>query len=388
MNPFNQRGVVSILAVSFTSILISVVTIAVVSQMSGELHQSTDASDRVAAQYAAESGAEDSLAYLKAYLGDGTYLTDGLPNQSCADSDNIKTLTTASGVDPAITCREVITSGTAQGTLQKDGTVQYDLSGTTVLDGGSLELDWDVQRNPAAALPRTFTGQSGINGTPTDSGSNAWSGPPALEITVAYRTTAAPNNPVTKSIYLLPKCCDGYATPPPPVEESFNEIWADNDNGTILEPESYPVTCHATALAEDYDCKVYLPGGPTASYLPPVTGTSQYVLRIKALGSGGDYQMILRNCGDPTICESAIQPLSLTNATIDVTAQVGGAYQRVVETPPVRSNPLGSTSYAVLGTDNICKTLKLINEGAGGYVPQFYTDCPAQDDNPASPPNP
>jgi hypothetical protein len=388
MNPFDQRGVVSILAVSLTSILISVVTIAVVSQMSGELRQATDATNRVAAQYAAESGTADALAYLKAGLADGTFLALGLPNQTCASSDAIKTLTVVGGIDPAITCREVITSGTAQGTLQKDGTVQYDLSDTTILDGGSLELNWDEQRNPTAALPRSFTSQPGVAGTTSGSGSNTWDGPPALEITVAYRTAAAPNDPVNKTIYLLPKCCDGAATPPPPLEESFNQIWSDNDTGTIIEPDSYPVLCHASTLAEDYDCSIYLPGGNLASYLPPVTGTTQYVLRIKALGSGGDYQMTLFGCGDPSGCQSDIQPLALTNATIDVTAQVGGAYQRVVETPPVRSNPLGSTSYAVLGTDNICKDLKLINEGASGYTPQFYADCPAQDNNPPSPPNP
>ncbi len=373
MNLRNQQGIVSIVAVIFASILMSVITLAVVSQMSSELHQSSDTSDRISAQYAAESGAEDTLAYLKDQLANG----GGVPaNQTCASGGPFTTLN--DGSDSAITCRELATSGTAVGALQQDGSVQYDLTGATALDGGSLELDWDDTNHPTG----TFNTQSDIGG------SHPWQGPPALEITVAYNN----GSPQSQSIYLLPRCTsvasggtnDCTDQSPLPVEESFNYIWSQNNSGATTEPATYPVDCFAASVVDDYDCKIYLPGGPSGSnFLPPVTGTSQYVVRIKALGTAGAYQMTMRNCGDPTVGTCTTIPLDLSNATVDVTAQVGSAFQRVTETPAVRSNPLGSTSYALLGTDSICKTLQLINEGSGVYTPQFYADCPAIDSTPS-----
>lgn len=371
MNKSDQRGIVSILTVTFMSILISIITISGIVQMVGDLQQSTDSSNRVEAQYAAESGAADAMAYLEAGINSGYFQADAsrLPNQTCSDTDKIVTL---SAPDTSISCREVITSGKAQGTLGENDTVQFDLSGDTALDGGALEIDWDSNLGSAPPGGRTFASQPNLGGN------RPWDGPPALEVTIAYNNGST--NPQTKSIYLLPQCCDGLAVPlAHGVQKDFNGIWT-NNNTPLFPREPENVLCHAATVASDYDCKVFLPGSALGTGLPAmVTGASaQYVVRIRALASSGNYAAALYNCGIPT-ASCPITPLPLTAATIDVTSQVNGAYQRVVETPPVRSNPQGSSSYALLGTDSICKTLQIFNEGSGVYTPKFFQGCKHDD---------
>ena len=399
MTPTNtvqqQQGIVAIVAVMFTSILISVITIALIGLMTNQIHESNDASDRVAAQYAAESGAQDALAYITDFLSAGT-ANPGALNQFCSDPDKVATIV---GISTGITCRQIEANGNVtNGFLPKDTSVQFDLTNTTKLDLGSLEIDWDAGRrgSDVRAAGRTFANNDFNNPV-------SWQGPPALEITVATNASGATNS---QSIYLLPQCyafsgstsvdltragaCNskpvGLGQPSVP-NAYFGYVWSQNNSATATSQNcttygTIPVNCKDPATVDcfgttgaDYDCKTYLPGflgaGPlSADALPQVSGASQYIVRIKALNADADYQLTLRDCGNPAgVGTCNVVPIALPSAQIDVTAQAGSAYQRISEQVPVRSNPLSATNYALLGIDQVCKDLSVYDEGSGNFTP-------------------
>ncbi len=144
----NQNGGASLLAVVFTSMLMMVLVVAMVSLMVGELRQSTDGESSIKSYYQAESAAEEASAYVSNRLANGSVTQRSDLNQDCLPPTptQFQSSFLPTGI---ITCARVLVKGSLPRLQLKlndprQQVKEFDLTGLTF---DTIDLVWDIDNS-------------------------------------------------------------------------------------------------------------------------------------------------------------------------------------------------------------------------------------------------
>jgi hypothetical protein len=341
----NQRGAVTLIAVTLSSMLIVVIVTAMTAMMIGELRQATDAESSIKAYYQAEAAAEDTLLAIKDKVNDATFPLASL-NQSCEHGLITPPYATAAAGDNGVTCLAIrtLSDGNQRFVLAADQPTQLNL---TTQDINRLVISWDT--DPLSDAAAAFT--PGVM-TGTAAQWQATGSPPPIEVTYnsfpAGGASFAPSAIDTVSVYLVPckpgQAVDGYGTCP--AIDVPHDIRAGTGTNVVI-----PIACDQPAGA--LRCRT------TIHNLAQLAGSPRDgVVRIKPRFVGATYTLSAIDSAGVT------KGLPLQYAQIDITSKIGDAYRRVVHQLQVRSGAVGGD--VLFGDSDACKQFELF-EAEGSY---------------------
>lgn len=314
----NQQGIISILSVTFFSILVMIIAIGTILAQNKELRQSTDADQSIRSYYAAESGVEEALF---------TLTTQGsayrAPN--CTGNNNLNLPSLSS--DLTITCAKIADFNIAKsGSLKQEEAIQESIvpnagANQMILAWNGKDASYDYTGTYDAALY-----SSGV----VLPAQGTWNMPAMMEVTVyAYpNKNVQPNEVLAKTIYLRPSA-----------RGSSSADFGTNDR-------IQPILCHPGNF--DKACSATIGGFPKLS---DGTGrTYNYVVRFRPRYHGASFAAQYVNFNG--VGNSGIK--------IDVTAKAGNISRRIVATTFGNGQTVAEgLDYVIFTQLDICKDIKL-----------------------------
>lgn len=326
-----QSGVVALITSIVVGLLLVVITGSGIALMGSELRQSTDYDQSIKAYFAAESGVEDALAYIKK-----NGLAAAVANDNgCAPFDSADSQFDEFNPKSVVyTCQSVTTSSNnLTGNIPAEGAAQIDLSGTPDLD--RVRLEWN---KPALGDPGSWDENNALLSTGrTDlPRGTAWSGilPAVMEVTViSYPATGniSVNNIQAKTMFLRPNNSN-VGDFPIDINASHNSPIA--------------VQCSKTT---EYNCHATLSGFSG--------NTLNYIVSLHPRYSNAHYQLSAQNSSGVSLVVANSQ------LKIDVTARAGTVFRRIQVKAPLNSqSSSGFPYYSVFADDEICKVFEVTRE--------------------------
>jgi hypothetical protein len=323
----NQNGTASIISTLIIVILLSLISVGFAKIMDRSLQNSLDSHLYSAADYVAQSGINDAMAYIKARgINDNTSCTglSGNPpngiNFTLSTSDKTK-----------YTCILVSSKLTD---LVYNGVSPYTSRVATVQGAASLLLSWSSTNNSLSKLPPAGSTQF-LDETTWSDISHLYA--PVLRVTL-YPVINNLTGIVPRTYFLYPSA------------GGTNEV----NYGTTADGSVQPVNCNNTSLifhgaSADGRCNVVI------SNLNP---SFKFYVRLTPLYNQTDLK-IMGNTPAGGL-------LSFTNqqTTIDVTATAGGATKRLVARIDRTQLGVGETPEFALRTTNLlCKRITISTDG-------------------------
>jgi hypothetical protein len=320
----DSRGFVSLLTTILLSLLLLIITISMVSLEALQLRKSEDAEQSVRAYYAAEAGVEDAVSKILS----GAPLT---PN-TCLTSP----VTFDTGGSSSWTCQQVSFAGKPSGNLDyycpNTAVIPKPVceNATTVDPGNAaydqVQVEWDQSSNGANFY------QYPINNNPTV---GAWNGAAAIELTIVQYPSgnfnSADVNLSLQNALVVPSTGPG---------QNIDFSAGLKGHG------AWQGAC--TPNVGTYHCKVLLTNIPSGSGL-------NYLFRIRPRYAQSSFQMTFQD-------KNGVQvDVPDGMATIDVTAQAGKVYRRVVSKLPIRNGAAAGLNYVMYSDGNICKNFDVLN---------------------------
>lgn len=327
MRPNRQSGIVSLAISIIVGILLTIIVVSMIQVMIRVQREATDGDLSTQAYYAAESGVEEALLTLQ----------NKLKTNSLTEMDFANTCTTGApqANGSLYTCQRVThLTNQLSGVIERDGQpVQIDLSD---IPFDHIVLSWNSQADcnnnssggcsgvgtPTYSLPANFPGASGALGI------NTWHNPAVPELTTV-------SFPVNRSSI---RASDVTLTT------------------SVIKPGSSTSTQAYTTSPVNGDCSNPIsatPGGP-GSYNCQIEldsfGSGAHIIRLRARYAGMHYLM--------RFFDSANNPIPVPDqfATIDVTAQSGDVFRRIVYKVRLVSGT-ANVDYAIYSDTNICKNI-------------------------------
>lgn len=337
----NQSGIVSLLTSIIVGLLLIVITVSAVALMSGELRQATDFDNSVKAYFAAESGVEDAISYIRnnRVAGSGLGTFAALNKNNCNPNYGNPNLSGDNVVK--YTCQIVDTQpNQLTGQLNAEESTQLNFIG--VSGYSKLLVQWnqgatsDLQN--WTPIPANFSSASFGN----------WNWPAVVEATIVeYPTTPdfAQSSVVGRTLVLKPSTGGGMSSIP-----------YTNPAGT----KPVPVNCTAP-VGTNFGCII------TLDTLTP--STRNYIVRLTARYKGMHYQVSAL----PSAATGPSGAVALPNAqmTVDVTASSGDVFRRVRVQAPLGGVP--NSNFALLADVDLCKVIQV--SAATGFVVGSETGC-------------
>lgn len=381
----NQSGFVSLLTVTFASILILVLTLGMARLMAGELHQATDSSDSIKSYYVAQGAAEDAAQQLRVKLATVSPGQLSSLNQGC-DSDTPIYNTPAESSNQTVNCVQVVLSSTqinAQAGVNETNT--YDLSNSVLTYSGyitRLVLSWD----DLSASGGSFTSASNGVGSSWQGTSDA-NQPPVMEMGITNYYPDQNTNVSTQQsgananysgeLVLSPQCVSSGCPAPNPSPQSFQFPCHLLNVSTTGCPGSDPtvgsplvqVQCNSNT-AGTKRCSAEIdnivpPSSSVAGYstvvtLTPLFHAAQYSLTAYAANQGAAGVTCQEDNQNNEGKGDCLAPIALDDAQIDASATVGTTNRRVQLEVPVRSEPQG-LNEVLQGDSDICKSFDILS---------------------------
>lgn len=345
MRKNNQQGFVSLITTILISLLLVIVTLSMVAVEALQLRTAEDAEQSMRAYYTAEAGTEDAVAKI---LSKSISLTN---NQSCEAGSPYYDPSGSSNW----TCQQISFSGQPSGNLKADQAVTVD-PGTANYQ--SVEIEWN-QSNDVTASHYDINTTTGFPSLATFQADQYAAPPIELQI-VEYPNGGFNENEVCDGD---PAPCGGYGAP--------NEAFLSNalitpagnasgvvpytraslyQNGTLLQGNCAPAPrANPYSGNSQYNCYALL------SNLP---ANKSYLFRIRSRYADSSYRFTFWSNPDGT-GNQVVVPSGM--ATIDVTAQAGGVYRRVVSNLPINSSAAAGLNYVMYSDTNVCKNFQVIN---------------------------
>lgn len=324
-----QTGVVALITSIVVGLLLVIITASGIALMGSELRQSTDYDQSIKAYFAAESGVEDALAYIKKNgLAAAVANDNGCAPYVISDSN----FGEFGATKVSYTCQSVTTtSNNLTGNIPAEGAGQIDLSGTT--DLSQVRLEWNQAPNDPSNWDDSNTLLS-TGRTDLPKGAD-WANilPAVMEVTViSYPPGNVSVNDITaKTIFLRPNNSNAIDS-------------AININAAYNRPQA--VQCNKTL---EYNCRATLSG---------FSGASQnYIISLHPRYSNAHYRLSAQN-GSGTNLVVANSQLK-----IDVTARAGSVFRRIQVKAPLNSqSSSGFPYFSLFADDEICKVFEVTRQ--------------------------
>ncbi len=347
MKKYNvQSGVVALITSIVVGLLLVAITTGAVGIMAAELRNSTDFDQSVRAYYAAESGVEDAINYIRNNVGNIT------PNTTCTTFHGNNNLS-GDGV-VSYTCQLIsVEQQSLTGRLRAEESNQVSLVGIGA-DGVSLE--WNLS-SPPSTDPQPHTGNGstwcsqtgticGGGGTPIPPNfpaSKDWQNqfPAVIEFTfISYPSSGTFTSSQVNLQTLVLKPSPGAL---------YNRVFTLDEFS--LDDNPIEVGCDPT---QAYNCKATVILHPGLNY----------EVRMQARYSGTHYNLTATLGG--SIADSV--------ALVDVTGKAGDVLRRVLVQIPLTPQPVNG--FALLADDQICKVLEVSKITGFADVEDPTVNCP------------
>lgn len=355
----NQGGFVSLVTCILISLLLIIITVGLLSVEALQLRKAEDAEQSLNAYYTAESGIEDGVAKVLSGLvvpSAGTGCLNGSVGSNGA----------------TWTCQQISESGQPTGSLTADQAVTID-PGPSSPAYGSVVLEWQTSNDLTAADYNVDLSQN--NGLPTASeyqSDNYAAAPLELQI-VEYPTHGFTENDVCA------KPSGGPCTLGNPSRAFIQNLLMTPEGGVHLAPNNICYAGCANIIANSNmrftgNCgplphpNPYESGNISTKYncyalLSNLPAGKAYLFRVRARYISSDYKFTFYtgSHGDGL-------PVSVDDgtATIDVTAQAGQVYRRVISKLPINPAAAGGLNYVMFSDNNVCKDFVVTNNAIPG----------------------
>lgn len=317
----NQKGVVSLLTASIISTLFLIITLAMVKVMAGELRAASDSQNSIAALYAADSAAEDRILAIKNAITSGTLASLNTDCGSPAIAYGLQ-------VNSRVSCTSFNpTSATDfnDGEIQQDGSLVYFIPQNV----STFEIDWDeTDAAGKTALTNVILGYVGTGVT----------GPPPLAATIINYPAGNPQAAEFRRADIYGTASAG------PASLDINVLGTLPVAGTASLSNVFPRTC-LNDNTVPYRCRIRLTNFKTAGY--------KSVIRLSPRFKSAKIHI------------QTDQPVFGQTATLDITAQVGASYRRVLQQININSAPFTAVGDVIRGDEEVCKEIEQFQ--APGY---------------------
>jgi len=365
----HQSGIVALITVIFSSILFSVVIIAMVGIVSTEQRQASQADLTNRAYFAAEGGVEEGLLQLKNAIANcSSYASCPAFNGSTDIEGHCLTQSAATTGPSGASYTCVILnheSNDATDTLTPDGDA-YQLDLSSIQNISKIVIKWHIPGSQLAASTTT----DGTNYTLPATGNsfsnvNSWGYPAVLEVqSILFNANAATYNPNTDL-------------------KLFEDVLSPTSTGgTITEDDDASAASNANASANAY-CQL-------ASAIPSDGYACSETINISN-SQGGNYSRILRLRSRYAQAHVDVEVFTgvggVTQAqipdsfeTLDVTAKSGNTYRRVRAKVLIQQNTV-ALDYALYSDTDICHDFEIRSSkstagGTGGNTTTNVGLCP------------
>jgi hypothetical protein len=344
-----QDGFVALLASILISLLLIIVTVSMVALEATQLRTAEDSEQSMRAYYTAEAGTEDAVAKIlsKAISTATPQLCPSAASQGAAY-----------GPSTNWTCQQITFSGQPVGNLKADQAVT--INPGTGPNFQSVEIEWNQSTDAVA-------GHYDMNlagGFPTAAqfAANQYAAPPIELQIVQYPNGGFSENDVCSG---LPTSCDAAGL------NSNKEAFLQNalispggsgagtgavDYTTLFQnPNTQLGNCTPAprtgwgGAPSSYNCYVILQN------LPPARN---FLFRIRSRYADSSYRFTFWSNPNGAGAQVAV---AAGVATIDVTAQAGQVYRRVISDFPLGTSAASGLNYVMYSDTNVCKNFDVID---------------------------
>lgn len=323
----DQNGLVSMIAVIFISILLTIIVLSMVRLTNSENRLATDFLLSTKASYAAEAGIEDAIKKLKA--------DPSFSQTSCVDDIDVE-----AGV-AAYTCQLVETqSSEFLGKIRPSQVLQIDLSEPSV-NFSQLKLYW-YQKTLDDGLP-SFSPYPSDNRNPSNPLPTLL---PLLRAELVEYPRGGPFNrtQIRQSVFFIrPKIGTG---------GSDGVRWGNYSNGQTAIPTDGRCRLVTDVVDGDYACEFTMRNGSPGHVID--TANNNYVLRVSTYYERAAISFKLETLdsgGNPVLQNNLM-------ASLDVTARANDVFRRLRYRMPLRPSA-SLPPYALGASEDICKDMEV-----------------------------
>jgi hypothetical protein len=340
IKPNQDDGFVSLMTTIIISLLLIVIVLSMVGLETLQLRKAEDAEQTLRAYYAAEAGVEDAVAKV---LDD--QITPGHGDNVCNQDLNYDI-----PGDSGWTCQEVSFNGSPTGKFP------YSDYAVTVAPGhiaggyDTLVIQWDQSSGPAAKYDVTsanLPSEASYVGT--------YSAPPFELTAIQYPTGGFSQSQVGGAVTLD----NALILPGGPTAHGTGETIP---YGTMPGHGPYYASCIPgrttgyLGMATAYNCYAVVTG---------INTVDDHLFRIRSRYLPTEYSLTFYKGG-------ALVKIPTGSATIDVTAQTGETYRRVISLLPLGQGAAAGLNFVMYSDQNVCKDFDVIdNKAIAGGCPTF-----------------
>ncbi len=312
----NERGLVSLISTTIISLLLVIVTVAMIYVAVNVSQQATKSDLSSRAYYAAESGAEEEVHIITDYIQQHLNQPVALVTSSCTNS--------AVGTSgQAYVCRTVSNQATViSDQAAADEANQYQIPSPTVPNPlADIYLEWN--------LPLQDSAQTGGCSPCNNLTASPWTAPAVMELTSIVYPSGAFNSSVMHTYVVAP------GNTGLPGSTATTDVIGGSCSGSVS--PQLPYNCSAT-----------IPISPAAG--------SNYIFRLIPRYKGTHFRLTFRDG-----VGAGSSPIQVTDskATIDVTAKAGDVLRRVSTKVKIRSGVLSGLDYSLYSDTDLCKTFQV-----------------------------
>lgn len=324
----SESGIVALITSIVVGLLLVVITASGIALMGSELRQSSDYDQSIKAYFAAESGVEDALAYIKQNGIAAAVANDGGCNPF-PTSDS--TFSEFGNTNVEYTCQVVETdSVNLSGNIPAEGAGQVDLSGTNNLS--QVRLEWNLPPGDPSNWNDTNSLLAGDIRLPKGSD---WAGilPAVMEVTViSYpKGNVGVNDITANTLFLRP---NNSTTP---------DIAIPID---LQRTQPIAIQCNKSF---EYNCRATLNNFNGS--------TTNYIISLHPRYSNAHYRLSAQNSSGTNLVVANSQ------LKIDVTARAGSVFRRIqVKAPLNAQSSSGFPYYSLFADDEICKVFEVTRQ--------------------------
>lgn len=372
----NQAGLASIVVVSVLVVVLSLIAIGFSRDMNRAVQQSANAGLGTAATYAARSGINDAIAYLKANPATAATSCSQLLTDTISPGDKTKILANLSGDSVTQYTCLLIDPKPTDLVYQKVSSLKSQVVRVNpTANLSKMMVSWQANDRTNVVFPAAG-GTSLLDETVWGTNKNA----PVLRVSLYAVPSAASglNNVISKTFFFYPNQAASLAASVSSIDWSSSDgtlksVACNNSDNATLKTD--PSVFSGSA---DYDCNIIITNLPNTPGLAPY----YYVSRITPIYATSDVKI------KGVDASNKVQQLVNTQAIVDVTAKSGSATKRLQARVDIATSSgvdLNISSlddvfpeYAIRSSGTLCKQLQILDPSADLKTdPATKSDCSA-----------
>ncbi len=323
-----RDGFVSLFTAIMLSLLLMVITVSLVSLEALQLRKAEDSEQTLRAYYAAEAGVEDAVSKV---LNSPSRVAQPCTTNTSYDIPG------AAGW----TCQQITFSGAPSGKLTADTATTVDPGHVTGPGYNSAIVEWNQASSGSFSVGASLPSQAGYTAAA-----------PPLEISIAsYPSAGFKASDIGGSVKLQNALI---------VPRGNTGAYQVNFAG-LLGGGQWNGNCGALGRSYTISGKAYTAAYNCYAVITNLTTAKDYLFRIRSRYLPTTYRMTFMTSANGG---GSVVPVPDGMATIDVTAQAGQTYRRVISKLPLGVGAEATLNYVIYSDTNVCKNFTVLDNVA------------------------